>query len=163
MRRGRQTHGAFTLLEVMITLAILAVGLLALLIMQVHALSGGAQGKHSTAAAAIARDQIERIQRMPFSDADLQPVAWTTPPWLPGGGGLAPGEVPYRVDQPGGSVTELTYTVFYRVLADPGGNADLRNVDVEVVWQEKDVANNRPTRTGQPTAALSTVLVNNDK
>ena len=46
---------------------------------------------------------------------------------------------------------------------DPGGNADNRNVDVEVLWNELGISNNRPTRTGQPTAALSTVLVDNDR
>ena len=153
----KRTSGGFTLLEVLVTLAVLAVGLLALLIMQVYALSGGPQSRHSTTGSMIARDQIELIQRMPFSDTNLQPTTWTTVPWLTGG------QLPIRVTQPGGDITENTYTIFYRVLAGPGGNADLRFVDVEVTWEEKDVANNRPTRTGRPTAALSTLLVNNDR
>jgi hypothetical protein len=105
---------------------------------------------------------------MPFSDADLVPLvtpAWATPPWLGNGGDpeLNPGEVAVRVTQAGGTSTVLIYTVNYRMLPDAGGNADVRNVDVEVLWNELGVPNNRPTRTGQPTAALSTVLVNNDR
>ena len=168
-RKGRSgSAGGFTLLEVMITLGILATGLLAMLTLQVRALGEGSRGRHTTAAAMIARDQIELIQRMPFSDADLVPQAtpvWATPPWLANGAdpALNPGEVPVRVIQPGGPATVLIYTVNYRVLPDPGGNADLRNVDVEVLWNELGISNNRPTRTGQPTAALSTVLVDNDR
>jgi prepilin-type N-terminal cleavage/methylation domain-containing protein len=160
--------GGFTLLEVMITLGILATGLLAMLSLQVRALGEGSRGRHTTAAAMIARDQVELIQRMPFSDADLVPQAppvWATPPWLANTSDpeLNPGEVAVRVNQTAGTSTVLIYTVNYRVLPDAGGNTDIRNVDVEVLWNELGVSNNRPTRTGQPTAALSTVLVNNDR
>ena len=68
-----------------------------------------------------------------------------------------------RVTQTGGDVFEKIYTVWYRVIADPGGNTQLRFVDLEVVWDEAKITNNRPTRTGQPTVALSTVIVNNDR
>jgi prepilin-type N-terminal cleavage/methylation domain-containing protein len=165
--RGR---GGFTLIELMITLAVVAVGLLSMLVMQVQAMKDGTRGRHRTGAAMIARDQVERIQNMPFSDAALDvmdPVAWTTPPWLDNGGDptLNPGEIPVQVSQDGGAVRELVYTVWYQVgpddPADP--NPDLRRVDLEVVWSEDGVNNNQPTRTGQPTVAVSTVLVNNDK
>lgn len=156
-------RSGFTLVEMMVTLAILAVGLLAMLMMQARALSDGSRGRHSTAAVTIVQDQAELIARMPFGAAALQPVGWTTPPWIDNSGnpGLAPGEIPVRVAQPGGTVTEQIYTVWYRVVAD--ANPDLRNVDVEVTWNEADISNNRPTRTGQPTAAISTMVVNNDR
>jgi hypothetical protein len=113
----------------------------------------------------VARDQLERIQLTPFSDADLQPDDWKTPPWIDNTGDpdLSDGEVAVRVTNPNGTVIEQIYTVWYRVLAGPGGNADLRFLDLEVVWNEDNISNNRPTRTGQPTMALSTLLVNNDK
>ena len=160
-----QRDGGFTLLEVMISLGILGVGLVAVIILQVSALRDGSRGRHTTAAAMIVRDQLERIQRMPYSSTDLDPVAWTTPPWLANGGNpaLNPGEVPVRVTQSSGTATEHIYTVFYRVIADAGGNANLRDVDVEVTWTEDRISNNRPTRTGRPTAALSTVILNNDR
>ena len=74
--------GGFTLIELMITLTVLGTGLLAMLVLQTQALADGARGKHTTGAAMVARDQLERIQLTPFSDADLQPVDWATPPWL---------------------------------------------------------------------------------
>jgi hypothetical protein len=113
----------------------------------------------------VARDQLERIQRMPYSDGDLQPVDWASPPWLDNTGDpdLGPGDVAVRVSQPGGTSIEKIYTVWYTVIADPAGNTDLRFVDLEVVWDEAGISNNRPTRTGQPTVALSTLLVNNDR
>jgi len=161
---GRARAG-FTLIELMITLTVLGTGLLAMLVLQTQALADGARGKHTSGAAMVARDQLERIQRTPFSDDDLQPVAWASPPWLDNTGDpvLGPGDVAVRVAQPGGAVIEKIYTVWYQVIADPGGNSDLRLLDLEVVWDEAKISNNRPTRTGQPTVALSTLLVNNDR
>jgi len=153
----------------MITLGIVAVGLLAMVMMQIQAMRDGSRGRHRTGAAMIARDQIERIQNMPFSDTALDvmsPLTWATPPWLDNSSDatLAPGEVPVTVAQPGGDVRELVYTVWYLVGPDDAAspNPDLRRVDLEVVWVEDGVNNNQPTRTGQPTVAVSTVLVNND-
>ncbi len=160
-----QRNEGFTLVELLIALTILAVGLLAMFVVQIQALADGSRGRHSTTGGMIARDQLELIQRMPYSDPGLAVTAWTTPPWLANGADptLAAGEVPTRVALPGATVTEKIYTVFYRVTPDAGGNADLRNVDLEVVWDEDGIANNRPTRTGRPTSALSTVLLNNDR
>ena len=168
-RRAARTEG-FTLLELMITLGIMAVGLLAMVMMQIQAMRDGSRGRHRTGASMIARDEIERIQNMPFSTPAMDvmsPVAWATPPWLDNGsdGTLAPGEIPVQVTQPGGDVRDLVYTVWYQVGPDDPGtpNTDLRRVDLEVVWSEEGLLNNQPTRTGQPTVAVSTVLVNNDR
>ena len=86
-QRGRRA-GGFTLLEIMITLTVVAIGLMAMMMMQVQAMKDGSRGRHRTGAAMIARDQIERIQNMPFSDSSLDvmnPLTWTTPPWLANG------------------------------------------------------------------------------
>lgn len=163
IRRPGRTSG-FTLIEVMISLVILAIGLLSILVTQIYSLRDGSRSRHLTTAVAIARDQLELIQRLPYSSANLAPVAWTTPPWLANlsDPSLNPGEIAVRVSLPGTTVTERVYTVNYRVLVDPGGNAELRNIDVEVMWADEGISNNRPTRTGRPTAALSTTIVNND-
>ena len=162
---GPPRRSGFTLIELMITLTVLGTGLLAMLVLQTQALADGARGNHNTGAAMVARDQLERIQLMPFSDDDLQPVDWQTPPWIDNTGDpdLGPGDVAVRVTQAGGPTIQQIYTVWYRVLTGPGGNTDLRFLDLEVVWNEAKISNNRPTRTGQPTVALSTLLVNNDK
>jgi prepilin-type N-terminal cleavage/methylation domain-containing protein len=168
-QRGRRA-GGFTLLEIMITLTVVAIGLMAMMMMQVQAMKDGSRGRHRTGAAMIARDQIERIQNMPFSDSALDvmdPLTWTTPAWLDNGSdaSLDPGEVPVAVSQAGGSVRDIVYDVAYLVGADDPGdpNPDLRRVDLEVIWDEEGISNNRPTRTGRPTVAVSTVLVDNDR
>ena len=166
---GRRV-GGFTLLEIMITLTVVAIGLMAMMMMQVQALKDGSRGRHRTGAAMIARDQIERIQNMPFSDSSLDvmsPLTWTTPAWLANGSDatLDPGEVPVAVSRAGGSVRDIVYDVWYLVGADDPGdpNPSLRRVDLEVMWNEEGISNNRPTRTGRPTVAVSTVLVDNDR
>ncbi len=156
----------FTIIEIMITTFVLAVGVLGLLLMQIYAFQNGARAKHRTGASMIARDQIERIQSMPFSDSDLDvmsPAVWTRVPWLTTTG--TNGEVPVIVRDSTGSNTEIVYTAWYRVQADPSDptEEELRRLDLELVWQEQQVASNKPTRTGQPTVAISTVLVNNDR
>ena len=171
MRRVRIRSGSgFTLLEMMITLAVVSVGMLAMVVMQIQAMRDGSRGRHRTGAAMIARDEIERIQNTPFSDTALDvmgPLVWATPPWLDNAADvtLAPGEIPVQVTQPGGDVRELVYTVWYLVGPDDPAspNPDLRRVDLEVLWNEEGISNNQPTRTGQPTVAVSTVLVNNDR
>jgi prepilin-type N-terminal cleavage/methylation domain-containing protein len=161
----RPARAGFTLIELMITLTILGTGMMAMLILQTQALADGSRGKHRSGASMVAKDQLERIQRMPFAGADLQPATWKTPAWLANAGDpdLAPGEVGVRVTQPGGDVFEKKYQVWYRVAADPGGNTQMRFVDLEVDWNEAKITNNRPTRTGKPTVALSTVIANNDR
>lgn len=172
LRRSRRARarGGFTLLELMITMAVVSFGLLAMLTMQIQAMKNGSKGRHRTGAAMIAQDEIERIQSMPFTDTALDvmdPLVWTTPPWHDNGGdaSLNPGEVPVQVTQAGGDAREIVYTVYYLVGPDDAAspNPDLRRVDLEVVWSEEDLSNNQPTRTGKPTVAVSTMLVNNDR
>ena len=63
-----------TLLEVMIALAVLAMGLLAMLAMQISAMRGGKYGRHTTEAAQLARDQMEYLHRLDWGDAAVQPT-----------------------------------------------------------------------------------------
>ena len=100
----------------MITLTCSGTGLLAMLVLQTQALADGARGKHTSGAAMVARDQLERIQLMPFSDADLQPVTWGTRRVARQHGRSRSG--PRATSrcasaQPGGAVIEKIYTVWY--------------------------------------------------
>ena len=149
----------------MITLTILGTGMMAMLVLQTQALADGSRGKHTSGAAMVAKDQLEQIQRMPFSGADLQPATWKTPAWLANAGDpvLGAGDIGMHVTQPGGAVIEKIYKVWYRRSGRSRRQHPDALVDLEVVWDEGKITNNRPTRTGKPTVALSTVIANNDR
>ena len=61
----------FTLLEVLIAVAVLAFGLLAIAQMQVIAIRFNYQGRDATGAVTLAKDQLESLKTLPFGHADL--------------------------------------------------------------------------------------------
>lgn len=67
----QHNNSGFTLIEVMITMVILFVGILAMTLMQVHAIKGNASAFSRTSANAIALTVIEELRRIPFDDANL--------------------------------------------------------------------------------------------
>lgn len=160
-RRAARAEGGFSLLEITIALAILAFGLLGLALMQLQALRDGTKGRHHTTAAMIARDQLEQIQRAPFSQ--LTAVAWGGAPAWMAAAGLTVGPVNVQVTNPAGTSTEQTYNLAWQI-TPVAGNPQLMNVDVEVTWnEENDFSGLKPTRTGLPTVTLSSVVVDNDR
>jgi len=127
MSRARRARAeGFTLLEIMITLAILGFGLLAMAAMQMTAMSGGRAGRHTTQAGVVARDQMETFQRVAWGSAQLAATAgWTAP--------VAVNNTP-----DGGAGAEQSYAVSWRVTnVDPSW---LKNVDVRVTWSEPNFA-----------------------
>ena len=125
-RALRTRAEGFTLLEIMITLAILGFGLLAMAAMQITAMSGGRAGRHTTQAGVVARDQMETFQRVAWGSAQLAATAgWT-----------APTTVNNTPD--GGAGAEQSYAVSWRVTnVDPSW---IKNVDVRVTWSEPNFA-----------------------
>lgn len=134
-RPEQRPDSGFTLLELMVALGILSVGLLSMLLMQLHAMRGGQSGRHGSQAAVIARDQMERLHRMPWSDPSLDdtdssagpPAGWTAP------------VARNTVVQSDIANTEENYTVQWRV---DDVTSNLKAIDVRVVWSEE----NRPNR-----------------
>ena len=126
-RESRRPRGGFTLLEMMFALVILAGGLLAMLMVQTQALKQGRYGRHTTDAAQVARDQMERIMRVPWDDAAAQPVGWT-----------APTAVDLAVQNDSGAQTQQTFDVSWRISAATF-NPDVRIIEIEVTWTENDV------------------------
>jgi type IV pilus assembly protein PilV len=138
-RRGRRRIAGLTLVEVMMALAILSLGLMAMLGMQVQAMRGGKTGLHTTRAAQIARDRMEFFHRIQWTDPDLA----DTTGWL-----LAGEVVTDQVETLGGGTfrTEQAYTVDWEIqdLA-----ADLKQIDVRVTWREPtDPSGRAPRRFG---------------
>lgn len=120
-RRRARRRGAYTLVEVTIALGILATGLLAVGAAQLHAMRGGARGRHASEAAAIAHSQIEEFQRVNFDDlADT-------------GGAWASESRATTIQTPEGDLVEMEYTLSWRI-ADV--DDALKQVDLRVTWDE---------------------------
>lgn len=61
----------YTLIEVLIAIAIFAIGMLAIASMQLGATQGTTTARSSTELAAYATDQMEWLTNLPYEDADL--------------------------------------------------------------------------------------------
>lgn len=64
----------FTLIEVLITLAIFSIGILAVAAMQMTSTKGNASSRRITEATALAETQIERLIQLPYDHDDLNPA-----------------------------------------------------------------------------------------
>jgi type IV pilus modification protein PilV len=131
--RARRQSG-FSMIEMLFALVILAGGLLAMLTAQISALKQGKHGRHTTEAAQIARDEMERLLRLPWDDADVQPTAWTGPDAV---------TLAFQNDQ--GDVVQQTFNLSYRI-ATAGFDPNVRVIDVDVQWSEPDADPAAPAR-----------------
>ena len=144
----RRRSSGISLIETTIALLILAVGLLAMLAVQVTALQQGKWGRHTSEAAVVARERVELIRRLPFTDPLVQPTAWTVP--------VAVNRTVQATGAPVGGFVEQQFNVQWRITTaafDP----NLRTVDVRVVWNEND----RQGAVAQRRYAMSTSIYNN--
>lgn len=138
-------EAGFTIIEAMLSVAILAFGLLTLAMMQLEAISQGSQGRHSQDAAAIARTHLEQIQRVPWTEVTTAQAAgtWTDTDW-PGASGTVDAQV---TGAGGATATTKSYTVEWRVddILDGGGNPRpcIRDIRVRVSWPEEDMSNDK--------------------
>jgi type II secretory pathway pseudopilin PulG len=132
----RRRAGGFNLIEATIALAMLAVGMLALLAVQARAMHQARWARHVSQAATIARDQMEFLRWLSWDDGQLQPTAWTPDP---------PAQIQANVQTPDGVLLEQAYNLEWRIVADPV-DANLRQVDVRVTWVEADASPGAPVR-----------------
>jgi type IV pilus modification protein PilV len=65
-------HG-FTLIEVLIVIAIFSIGILAVAAMQVASVQGNTSARKITEATGLAENRIERLLELPFDHDDLNP------------------------------------------------------------------------------------------
>jgi Tfp pilus assembly protein PilV len=124
--RATRRKAGMSLVETSISLVILSVGILGMIAAQVTALQQSNQGRHSTEAAQLARDQMEFVQRLPWTHSAVTVSAgWT-----------APRTSSLMVQRSGAqtALAEQSFDVSWRVSA--GATPDLRRVDVRVQWTE---------------------------
>ena len=67
MMRRLKDPGGFTLLEVMITVVILAIGLLGLAGLQIVAIKGNSFGQQMSVASTLAQNQLEQLRQIPYA------------------------------------------------------------------------------------------------
>ena len=84
----------FTLIEVLIAMAIFAVGILALAGLQVTYIGGNASAQMQTEATALGAQVIEHLKSLPYEAAELDPSA---NPHQPPAGGSGPYDVRWTV------------------------------------------------------------------
>jgi type IV pilus assembly protein PilV len=138
----RRNRGGFTLLEVMIALSLMAFGVLSLAALQLLVMDYAARGRSMSQASAIAQTRLEQLQRLTWTDAQLQPT----------GGFAGPMTIDVMVDDGATGGTQQTYDVYVRIADLVAGVT--RSVDVRVDWDEPD----RPGRT----FALSSIRFNTE-
>jgi type IV pilus modification protein PilV len=79
--RTSAQHG-FTLLEVMIALAIFAIGILAVSAMQINSINVNAGARMQTEATSVASDAMERLLALPYDHSQLDADVTQNPtPW----------------------------------------------------------------------------------
>ncbi len=69
----RRYERGFSLIEVMISLVVLAVGLLALAELQIFSIKGGSASNRVTQATTLAQNRIEELRTLPYDDSLLAP------------------------------------------------------------------------------------------
>ena len=105
----------FTLIEVLIVMAVFAIGILAVAAMQATSTKGNASARRITEATALAENQIENLMRVSYDHADLDPDPAVNPHVSTQG--------PYMINW---DVTEVDL--------DANGTNDSKTVDVNVNW-----------------------------
>ena len=142
--KKRDNEKGFTLLEVIVTITILTIGLLALASMQVSAIKGNTLALGFTEATSWASDQIEKLMILPYDHADLGDTD---------GDGTDEDNDGDGVDDDGGNfgledataatadhppVTRGRYTIYWNIAVDIEAD-DIKTVNVIVTWTDHGI------------------------
>ena len=123
-------HDGFSLIEVMVALTILAVGLLALALLQTTAIKGNSLAAKSTVATQLGQDQMEQFRH----------TAWTAIASSSAAGYNTGTMTPVYANLPAaaGDSTTVRGTTYFRVwFVTPALPATLRTVTVWTCWQDE--------------------------
>lgn len=110
-RRQRMNNQGFTLVEVMIGMAIFAIGFLAVSAMQITAIQGNGTAREGTEAATMAAAQAERLMAQPYASIVT-----------------------------GGPVTNGAYTLSWNVADDSPVNGT-KTIAIRVDWLDRGARN----------------------
>jgi prepilin-type N-terminal cleavage/methylation domain-containing protein len=95
-------EAGFTLIELMVAIAILTIGLLAVASMQIASIGGNRSAYRTTEGVTLAQDRMERLLFRPFADPLLDVGNNKADPWAPAPTGCA---VTYDVANVGAGIT----------------------------------------------------------
>lgn len=70
---GQVNNRGFTLIEVLISLAIFSIGILAIAGLQINSINGNSSARMQTEATTLAVERLERLISLPYDHADLDP------------------------------------------------------------------------------------------
>ena len=130
MADGQQ---GFTLVEILIAMAVFVIGILALYVMQISSTHGNASARKRSLALAMTEDRLEKLANTPFTDAALN--AGTTTPAANADG--IDNNINGVVDEAGetGDYTIL-WTIADFDLSGDGAN-DAKAIRVQVGWTDR--------------------------
>ena len=153
--QNNNTKG-FTLIEVMIAIALLTLGILGVMTMQIQAIQANSVGFDRTKANAIARSFMEELKRLPFDDTNLTDTNNNKSNGLNDGSSLSGGTVdPTKADQQFVAANfprfsniytldnakikddRKTYQIFWNINKDPwtDGSTAYCTISLFVYWQ----------------------------
>ena len=76
-QNGKSTQHGFTIIEVMIAMAIFSIGILGVAAMQIASVKGNASAQSVTDVATWASDRVEKLMVLDYDDVDLSPGVYS--------------------------------------------------------------------------------------
>jgi len=138
----------FTLIEVMITIVILFVGILAMTMMQVQAIKGNSSAFSRTTANAIALTFLEEFRRIPFDDANLTGGTNLDAGKSPAGGNPVPEDADHQYAPENFPALSGLYQVNGNNIVDTIGN------EFQIFWNVMTTSITVGTDTYEPSCTI---------
>ena len=128
-KQQRHNDAGFTLIEVLMALAIFSFGILAISLMQLQAIRGNSIANHLTEAAVFGSDQIEQMLSWDYDDDKLKSTNNTTYTLPDGNNIIADG---HQAD------SENNYDAYWEI-TDNSPITNSKTIDVTVRWSRTGV------------------------
>ena len=127
----------FTMIEVLMAMAIFLIGFLAIGSMQISAVSGNTNSRLRTSASILAGDIVEQLIRCPYQSdtCSLIRTDYVEDNPLDFGAHPGPGNNDWFDDDPDGDGPDRSYEVRWFVANGPEANS--KTIDVIVRWQKR--------------------------